>query len=428
MSCEISTTSIRLRLFDVVDISQDIIELSDQLYGTGPEHPLRDPRVHVHIEDGRQFLQSTERRFDLITGEPPPPVLAGVVNLYSREFFALAFDRLEPGGMITYWLPLHALSDISAKAIIRGFCDVYADCSLWNGSAIDLMLVGTKNANGPVTREHFERQWSDPVVAPELHRLAFEVPEQLGALFVGDSSYLNDLTRDSAPLVDDFPNLITADASSQEALAALWAVLRDADGARARFEKSPLIERLWPRSLALDSVRFFEFQQMINGITYGDSWTSWSARFGGAQTILERSPLAQPLLWLLASTSDHMRVVESLSDEDREHPEMQIQQGIQRLAHRDYTGAIDFFVAAERHRSTMERAAAMHLFSLCMAGEIKLARSTATHLYPGMRKSDETADYWRWMDRTFGIDPAGDLKRRIPTQTAPESTARPIHE
>ena len=39
----------------------------------GRLHPLQDPRVRVHIEDGRQFLQATGRRFDLITGEPPPP-------------------------------------------------------------------------------------------------------------------------------------------------------------------------------------------------------------------------------------------------------------------------------------------------------------------------------------------------------------------
>ena len=52
----------------------------------------------MHIEDGRYFLQTTDRQFDLITGEPPPPGIAGVENLYSREYFQLIHDRLADGG------------------------------------------------------------------------------------------------------------------------------------------------------------------------------------------------------------------------------------------------------------------------------------------------------------------------------------------
>jgi predicted membrane-bound spermidine synthase len=57
---------------DVVEISRDIVHMSDLLYAPD-EHPLHDPRVRLHIEDGRYFLQTTDQRFDFITGEPPPP-------------------------------------------------------------------------------------------------------------------------------------------------------------------------------------------------------------------------------------------------------------------------------------------------------------------------------------------------------------------
>lgn len=60
--------------------------MSDIIY-TPDAHPLRDPRVQVHLEDGRFFLQTTDERFDLITGEPPPPRTPGTVNLYTREYF-----------------------------------------------------------------------------------------------------------------------------------------------------------------------------------------------------------------------------------------------------------------------------------------------------------------------------------------------------
>jgi hypothetical protein len=66
---------------DVVDISRDILEMSHVVYPVVKQNPLHDPRVQVHVEDGRFFLQTTDRRFDLITGEPPPPKAHGIVNL-----------------------------------------------------------------------------------------------------------------------------------------------------------------------------------------------------------------------------------------------------------------------------------------------------------------------------------------------------------
>ncbi len=103
----------------MVDISSDILDLSREIHPPHEKHLLDDPRVHVHIEDGRYFLRTTTRSFDLITGEPPPPKIARVVNLYTREYFQLVYDRLTEGGVNTYWLPVHNLTESDVKAVIR---------------------------------------------------------------------------------------------------------------------------------------------------------------------------------------------------------------------------------------------------------------------------------------------------------------------
>ena len=133
---------------DVVEISRDVVAMSDVIYA-GHQNPLHDRRVRLHLEDGRYFLQTTTERFDLITGEPPPPRLPGAVNIYTREYFQLIYDRLAEGGMTTYWLPV-ARPDpgTDVNTIIRAFCDVFEDCSLWNGTPFDLMLVGARHAAG----------------------------------------------------------------------------------------------------------------------------------------------------------------------------------------------------------------------------------------------------------------------------------------
>src|SRR6185436_5008618 len=48
---------------DAVEIDPRIQEIGQELH---PDHPYDDPRVEVHIDDGRAFLERTDRRYDLI--------------------------------------------------------------------------------------------------------------------------------------------------------------------------------------------------------------------------------------------------------------------------------------------------------------------------------------------------------------------------
>jgi len=198
-----------LETIDIVDTSRDILEMNRHVYPDPADYPLDDRRVTVHIEDGRYFLQTTDRRFDIITGEPPPPNLAGVVSLYTVEYFSLVRDRLDEGGIATYWLPVHNLSERDAKVIVRAFCSAFDDCTLWTGSGLDWMLVGTRGARGPVSAEQFAHQWEDPSVGPELRALGFETPEQLGALFLGGREYLLGVSEDVEPLTDAYPKRLS---------------------------------------------------------------------------------------------------------------------------------------------------------------------------------------------------------------------------
>ena len=201
----LTDTKKELTQIDVVDISKDILEMNRVIYPAPEDQPLRDPRVRVFVEDGRFHLLSTRERYDLITSEPPPPKAAGVVNLYTREYFQLIHDRLAEGGMATYWLPLHSLSQSDSRAIIRAWCDVFSECSLWNGSGNDWMLFGVRDGFPPVAEERFQRQWQDSRVAPILSACGFESPGLLGATFIGDRTLMLDLTKNSEPLADNFP-------------------------------------------------------------------------------------------------------------------------------------------------------------------------------------------------------------------------------
>jgi len=402
---------------DVVDISRDVMEMNDIVYPNKVDQPLRDPRVRVHVEDGRYFLQTTDRRFDLITGEPPPPGVKGVVNLYSREYFGFLRDRLAEGGIVTYWFPLHSLSEVSAKAVLRAFCDVFEDCSLWNGAGTDLMLVGTRNARGPASEEVFLRQWKNPTVAAELAALGFEQPEQLGALFIGDADYLRDLTSGHPPVVDNFPKRISAPIRSRGEKDLMFRSLTDVPAARERFRRSALIRKLWPERILQSSLSYFEVQGILNEFLYGEGMSS-DAAIGQVHYLLTRTSLPAPALWLMGSSPDAQRIVEQMSADQRSWPDVQFHVGLRRLSERDYAGAAESLHRAEESPELREEAFRYRVYALFMAGE----RNRARHLMQehmdvlarqelermqqsGVTRPDrvQLPPFWSWIEENFGI-------------------------
>src|SRR5213076_981438 len=133
-----------VKRMDAVDISKEVFALANFYSGINYSNPLRDPRVHTFVQDGRFFLHASPRQYDIISGEPPPPKIAGTVNLYTEEFFSLMNSRLKQGGIATFWLPINQLKVEEAKAILRAFHNVFANASLWASGDQEWIMMGIK--------------------------------------------------------------------------------------------------------------------------------------------------------------------------------------------------------------------------------------------------------------------------------------------
>jgi len=404
------TDSGRYDSIDVVDISSEILEMNDIVFPDPGEHPLRQPGVCVHVEDGRYFLQNTDRLYDLITGEPPPPTMAGVVNLYSREYFELMRDRLAEGGVVTYWLPIHTLSEESSLAILRAFCDVFEDASLWHGMGPNLMMVGSRHLRGVETEADFSRQWGIPRVAAELKTLGFERPEQLGTLFIGDRRYLEEITRDTEPLVDDRPKRIARRSEEAEASRLYRSWLLDVGEARQRFRESPLIERLWPASLRERTLSFYAVQETVNRLSVApkppDDW-----HFEDLHGLLRYTGFQTPVLWLLGSDGDYQRIIADVTPEDLASPDyasrcdVQYHAAARLISRRRFEQALAPLERAGVHGDFRARATALRIYLLCTMRRTGEARALAGALFEERGERGPLAPYWSFLGGTFGIDP-----------------------
>jgi spermidine synthase len=366
-----------LERIDVVDTSRTILGLSPLGDRGGAPDPLSDPRVRVHVEDGRFHLLSGAGTYDLITAEPPPPRGAGIVDLYTLEYFRTVRRSLSRGGVATHWLPVNQLSVADSRAITRAFCLAFDDCSLWSGSGYDWILVGTNGADQPPSEEAFARPWGG--ANRELRDLGVETPEDLGALFIADAATLGEWTAGTPPLVDDRPGRLSPwappDSDRDE-----YRALEDAAACAARFGSSSLVSRLWPPSLRERTTASFEWRGML------DRDYEAPARPGAIADLwraLEASSLRTlPLLLLdseprLAATA-RMRYAQG----DR-HPVLAFHLGAAALADRDYAAAARYFEEAGPASVGLHVPGLLRGVVLGLAGRNAEALSVVEALRPG---------------------------------------------
>ena len=114
---------------------------SEQNFGV-----IDNPKVRVHIDDARHFLFTTDEKFDAITSDPLDPWVKGAAMLYTREFFELVKQRLNPGGVVTLFVQLYESNAEAVKSEIGTFFEAFPNgmifANTYNGQGYDLVLLG----------------------------------------------------------------------------------------------------------------------------------------------------------------------------------------------------------------------------------------------------------------------------------------------
>lgn len=408
------TDSRGLENIDIVDISEDILEMSSIIY-PGEDNPLRDDRVQVHIEDGRFFLNTTANRYDLITSEPPPPKIAGVVNLYSQEYFELIREHLNPGGYASYWLPVQQLQPIDTLAIVKAFCNAFDDCSLWSGGGLEWMLMGSNGASGRVEASQFSAQWQDPLVVDELAALGFEAPAQMGSLFMADSKLLEQVTTNVAPVADNYPSRISSNTVNHLGYVELYDKLMDEDERLNRFRNSELIDRLWPEALRVASEEYFEYESLIKDHFTGNSYRHKSAPYAweSLDKLLTDTNLVTLPLWLLGSDRATQDIVSDLLERNGYETEYALALARKYTSERNYEAALmymnDHITAADE---VTQWESNFYLYLLARNGQVGQAAPIIANLRdlgePGIDR------YLDWYTTRFDQDSAATRKPFTP--------------
>ncbi|HEV2186450.1 MAG TPA: fused MFS/spermidine synthase [Stellaceae bacterium] len=199
------STHRELRSISAVDLAPAVFDFAHYFVPINKGF-YQNPRVHEIVADGRHYLLGTRDSFDVITLEPPPPHDAGVVNLYTEEFYALAKQRMRPGAVLAQWVPMDIGRGALPKMILKAMLAQFKHVSLWMPSRMEGVAIASDEPL-QIDLDLLRTRMSQPGVADDLTAVGLRSPEDLLATFVAADAALADYVRDIPSLTDDRPRI-----------------------------------------------------------------------------------------------------------------------------------------------------------------------------------------------------------------------------
>jgi spermidine synthase len=164
---------------------------------------VRNKKVHVTIDDARHFILTTKQKFDAVTSDPLDPWVKGAAMLYTREFFEIVKQHLNPGGVVTLFVQLYESNTEAVKSEIATFFEAFPNGIVWgntnNGVGYDLVLLGQVDPTR-IDIDAIQARLNRPEYAPvaqSLREIGFNSAVDLFSTYAGQASDLSGWLRDA---------------------------------------------------------------------------------------------------------------------------------------------------------------------------------------------------------------------------------------
>jgi spermidine synthase len=176
---------------------------ANKYFGPQNYHVMNDPRTQIVYDDARHFVLTTPEKFDIITSDPIHPWVKGSATLYSKEYFELVKKHLNPGGVVTQWVPLYESDPATVKSEIATFFDAFPNGTIWgndiSGGGYDIVLLGQAEPSR-IDLDALQARLDRPEgmrVAASLREVGFGNAMQMLATYAGRYEDLKPWLRDA---------------------------------------------------------------------------------------------------------------------------------------------------------------------------------------------------------------------------------------
>lgn len=187
---------------DCVELSPGVIKAASY-FEESNRNSLQDPRVTLHVTDGRNYLLTSRDEYDIIRLDPPELHTRGVVNLYTREFYESARDHLAPGGIFSIWVNIAMTPEEDMRHLVRTVLDVFPYVTVWQDpGAFSWIINGSMEPHSP-NLELLTEKFADPAVQRDLASIGLSDPFEFLTMFVFGNDGARAFAGDGPLVVDN---------------------------------------------------------------------------------------------------------------------------------------------------------------------------------------------------------------------------------
>jgi spermidine synthase len=172
----------------------DILEINDQavkaceFFTKWNNNCLTNPNTHIIVQDGRNHLELTHEKYDVIISEPSNPWMAGLANLFTLDFFKTVKERLNEDGIFVQWIHSYEMDWSTFAMVGRTFSEAFPNGLLMETMSSDFLLVGfsgNKNLDLKTATKNiaYARQSKNITIRDPKEILNLIVTEDLKGLF-----------------------------------------------------------------------------------------------------------------------------------------------------------------------------------------------------------------------------------------------------
>ena len=174
-----TVASFTFRRIDTVEIAPHVVQAARLWFEDVNGRVFdRDPRVHLTIADGRNFLLLSRQRYDLITIEITSIWISGEADLYNKEFYELCRSHLKKHGVLQQWVQIHHMRTEDLLVILNTAAHVFPHVAFFLGPEQGVLIASA----APLECDYrqLEKYDREPKVREELD--ALKIPSTFGLL------------------------------------------------------------------------------------------------------------------------------------------------------------------------------------------------------------------------------------------------------
>lgn len=199
---------------DAVELSPSVPKLMYLFQSTAHED-LANPRGKVIINDGRNYVRLTNKKYDVIICDPPPPVNAsGTTVLYSKNFYQDSRKILKEGGIFASWI-FGETGEDDLNMLFKSFYENFKYVRVLKSITVPGYLLLGSDKEIVWNSKELESKFIESGALDDLNKFTQESEfgnqqpisaQEIDNLLIRNDNYIRKSIENVNPVTDDHPN------------------------------------------------------------------------------------------------------------------------------------------------------------------------------------------------------------------------------